>query len=195
MSNEIFPSLPGISAERDIDAEFDNIIERAGSGRRYGMGKRLYPVWRWTLTYNFLRQRLGYTEMTDLQGFFLRRHGNLDSFLFRDREWNTVATPQVFGVGNGVDSTFRLVHSRGGFIDRVGYCSAPVVRKAGVATTAFTINDNAEVTFSTPPAVGVSLDWTGSYYFRVAFSKPNMTLTQFLKDLYSTGIQLETVNR
>jgi len=195
VSNQVFPTLPGIAAEREAVAEFDNMVGRASSGRRYSMGKRLYPVWRWKLTYNFLRQRLGFTEMSQLQGFFLQRHGNLDSFLFRDREWNNVATPQVFGVGNGVDRTFRLVYPRGGFIDRVGYCAAPVVRKASVATTAFTINDNAEVTFTTAPAVGASLDWTGDFYFRVAFARPELTLTQFLKDLYSTGVELETVNR
>lgn len=195
MSNDLFPTLPGIAASRDLATEFDNVVSRATSGRRYAMGKRLYPVYRWRLTYNFLRQRHGHTEMTDLKGFFLRRHGNLDSFLYRDREWNTVATPQVFGVGDGVARTFRLLFAHGGFVDRVGYCSAPVVRVGGVATGAFTVNDDAEVTFDVAPALGAELDWTGEFLFRVAFAKPSLSLEQFLKDLYSTGLEIETVNR
>lgn len=195
MSNDLFPSLPGIAAERDQEIEFDNIVNRAASGRRYAMGKRLYPVYRWRLTYNFLRERMSHTEMSTMSGFFLRRRGNLDSFLFRDREWHTVSTPQVFGVGDGATKTFRLVYARGGFVDRVGYCSAPTVTVAGSGTTAFTVNDNAEVTFTTAPANGAELAWTGEYRFRVAFVKPSMTLTQFLKDLYSTGVEIETVNR
>jgi hypothetical protein len=195
MSNDLFPTLPGIRAEREQDIEFDNIVQRAESGRRYALGKRLYPVYRWKLTYNFLRQRSGHTEMTDLSGFFLRRRGNLDSFLFRDREWNTVSTPQVFGIGNGVQDTFRLVYTRGGFVDRVGYCSDPTVSVGGSITTAFTVNDNAEVTFDDPPADDAELAWAGEYLYRVAFVKPNLSLTQFLKDLYSTGVEIETVNR
>ena len=49
MSNEIFPTLRGIAAERDATPEFDNVVTRSVSGRRYAMGKRFYPVWRWRL--------------------------------------------------------------------------------------------------------------------------------------------------
>lgn len=196
MSNQIFPTLPGIAAERDTVAEFDNVVKRAASGRRYAMGKRFFPVWRFKLRYNFLRGRLGYTELSELQGFFLSRRGNLDSFLFRDREWNTVDTPQVFGQGNGVDKTFRLVYNRGGFVDQVGYAPATglVVRINGVATTAFTRDDYGSLTLTTAPAPGDELDWTGSYYYRVAFERTDMSFKQFLKDLYSAGVDLESVN-
>lgn len=121
MSNQIFPTLPGLAAERDCEPEFDNVVSRASSGRRYALGKRLYPVWRWNLRANFLRQRLGLAELDALQGFFLQRQGNLDSFLYRDREWNTVAAPQVFGQGDGVADRMRLVYNRGGFVDLVRY--------------------------------------------------------------------------
>lgn len=125
MSNAIFPTLRGIAAERDTTPIFDNVVSRAASGRRYAMGKRFFPVWRFNLRMNFLRQRLGFTELNELQGFFLQRRGNLDSFLYRDREWNLVTTPQVFGIGDGAETDFPLVYNRGGFIDRVNYAPSP----------------------------------------------------------------------
>lgn len=197
MSNDIFPALKGVAAERDCAPEFDNVVRRASSGRRYALGKRLYPVWRFKLKFNFLRQRLGHTELAALEGFFLNRRGNLESFLYRDREWNAVATPQAFGVGDGVEKDFRLVYSRSGFVDRCGYVPSAglVVRANAVATSAFTRDDNAVLSFTTAPASGVVLDWTGSYYYRVAFTKPSMNFRQFLKDLYSVdGVEMETVN-
>lgn len=194
MSNEIFPSLPGIAAERDLTMEFDNIVARASSGRRYAMGKRLYPVYRWTLTYNFLRQRMGQTEMTQLAGFFLRRRGNLQSFLIRDREWNTVASPQDIGLGDGVTRTFRLLYDRGGFLDRVDHALLPVVTANGSMVSGVT-HEGGSVTLPTAPTSGATLRWTGQYLFRVAFANPDLTLKQFLKDLYSTGVEIESVNR
>lgn len=195
MSNDVFPMLPGIAAERDHEVEFDNVVQRASSGRRYALGKRLYPVRRWRLTYNFLRERRGLDEQRQLQGFFERRHGNLDDFLFRDREVHSVVTPQLFGIGDGVTKTFRLVFERGGFLDRVGYCPAAVVRVGGVATTAFTLDSFGNVVFTTAPALNADLDFTTElFYFRVAFSKPSMSFTQFLKDLYSSSVEIETVN-
>lgn len=197
MSNAIFPSLRGVAAERDSTPVFDNIIQRAAGGRRYALGKRFYPVWRIRLKFNFLRQKLTHTELADLEGFFLQRHGNLDSFLYRDREWNTVATPQVFGIGDGVTKDFRLVYPRGGFIDRCGYVTPTglVVTAGGTPTVAFTLDNNANLSFTTAPAMAASLAWTGAYFYRVAFSKPDLTFTQFLKDLYSvSGVELESTN-
>ena len=197
MSNAIFPTLRGVAAERDSTPVFDNIIQRSAGGRRYALGKRFYPVWRMRLKVNFLRQKLTYTELSDLQGFFLSRHGNLDSFLFRDREWNTVATSQVFALGDGVTTTFRLVYNRGGFVDRCGYVpgSGNVVTINGTPTVAYTLDNNGNITFTTAPANGTSLAWTGTFYFRVAFTKAEMTFTQFLKDVYSvSGVEMESTN-
>lgn len=200
MSNAIFPTLAGIAAERDHTATFDNVVRRSASGKRFALGKRLYPVWTFRLRVNVLRQNaaLSETELDALEGFFLQRKGDLDSFLYQDRERNAVTTPQAFGVGDGTERTFRLVHNRGGFIDRVGYVPASglVVRANAVATTAFTRDDNANLTFTTAPGAGVVLDWTGSFYFRVVFAKPAMTFSQFLKDMYSvSGVELETDNQ
>lgn len=196
MSNDVFPTLPGIAAEREHEVEFDNIVRRAASGKRYALAKRIYPVRRWRLTYNFLRERAGRTELQQLQGFFERRYGNLDDFLFRDREVNRVDSPQIFGVGDGTTKRFRLAYSRGSFMDLVGYCPAATVRVNGVATSAFTLDNDAFVEFATAPALNAVLDFTTPlFYFRVAFVKPSMSFTQFVKDLYETGVQIETVNR
>lgn len=196
MSNDVFPSLPGIALERDHEVEFDNIVRRAASGKRYAMGKRLYPVRRWMLRYNFLRERAGRTELQQLQGFFERRHGNLDDFLFRDREVYQITTPQIFATGDGTTRRFRLVRSRGGFLEPIGYAPAATVRVNGTPTTAFTLDNDGWLEFTTAPALNAVCDWTTAlFYFRVAFVKPSMSFTQFVKDLYDTGVEIETVNR
>lgn len=195
MSNAIFPALPGIKADREKAAEFDTIVHRSSSGRRLAMGKRFFPVWRFRLRYEFLRSRpLGPNELAQLQGFFLQRLGALDDFLFQDRDVNTVSTPQVFGIGNGVNKSWPLVHNLGGFVDRIGALNGTaVVRRGGVETTAFTVDDNGELTFTAAPTAGQVLDWTGAFYYRVAFARDDMNFRQFLKDLHSTGVELETV--
>lgn len=194
MSNALFPLLPGIRSEREKAPAFETIVHRSSSGRRLAMGKRFFPVWKFKLTVDVLRAGMGYDELQELQGFFLNRRGALDDFLYQDRDVNALTTPQVFGVGDGTTTAFQLVHNIGGFVDRVGAVNGtPVVRIAGTPSSAFTVDDNGLLTFTAAPAAGAQLDWTGSFYYRVAFVRDEMNFRQFLKDLHSTGVEMETV--
>ncbi len=195
MSNAVFPDLPGLDIERDDTPEFDTVVQRASGGRRYAMGKRLFPVWRFRLKVNVLTP----ADLATLQGFFLQRRGDLQDFLLRDRLYDTQATPQAFGVGDGTTTRFRLVYSRAGFIEPIGAVrGVPAITAAGstVAASGYSIDDDGWVTFTAAPAAGAALAWTGGYYYRVAFSRPSLTFRQFLQGLHSVdGVELETVNR
>jgi len=43
------------------------------------------------------------------------------------------------------------------------------------------------VQFSTPPANGALLTWSGSYYMRVRFADDKMDFERFLHQLWSAG--------
>lgn len=191
----MFPTLPGIKAERSKSPAFSTTVNRAASGRRVAIGHRLYPVWRFKLGFNFLRASLSAQELQTLQGFFLARRGALESFLLKDRDLNAV-TAQPFGVGNGVARSFPLLYSIGGTLDRIGdinpEAAAPTFSVGGT-TTAGTVS-NGVVTFATAPANSAPLLWSGSFCYRVAFEKDDLEFAQFLKDLHRTGVDLETTN-
>lgn len=71
---------------------------------------------------------------------------------------------------------------------------SPVAYDNGTAATA-TFNSPAagQVTYSTAPASGHPLTWTGNYYFQCLFSDGTYDIDQFVSQLYRTKqITLET---
>lgn len=191
MSNAIFPSLSGETFPRIKTPRFSTSRQVSDSLRAWKVARALYPLYTYKLVYSVL----DLTDFNTLIGFFKSRKGDFDSFLLDDRDDNTVASPQVFGTGDGTTRSFQLVRSLGGFLEPVGPINGTItVRKAGVATTAFTVDDWGLLTFTTAPANGASLDWTGAYYWRVCFAKSEQEFSEFVRQLWELKtVELETV--
>lgn len=197
MSTAVFPKLPGLSAERSAAVAFSTRVQRAVSGRRAAMGERLYPVWTFTLRYNFLRSSPSLAELQTLRGFFRARRGALDPFYFRDETHNAVAA-QAVGIGAPGLRTFPLVYLEGGTIDRVGAVdasvAAPVALVAGSPVTATFGRDT--LTLAADAATGATVAWTGAFYYHVAFADDTLDFKRFLHQLHTVdGVKLETVNQ
>lgn len=197
MSNELYPSLPGLSIDIKRTSIHKTEIRESASGLEARATYQAYPKYLFTLKYELLRAN-AIAEKQALEGFFNARRGSFDDFLILDPKDNA-CTDQQFAIGDGATKTFRLTRSliAGGLQEPIyGVYNAPVIKNNGVVQSgSYTIDVNAgKVTYAAAPANGVALSWSGNYYWRVRFSKDETEFTQFLLDLWKADkVELITV--
>lgn len=186
MSNEIFPTLPGLAWSVVKSPIWKTGIQQAVSGKEVRTAYRARPIWKFSLTYEFLRGANGLSEYQTLLAFFNKRMGSFDSFLFWDESDNYV-TNQNIGIGDGVTRTFPLLHSMGGWLEPVGYGDVAEFKVGGTVNGNFnyTTNDRDSLTAITAPPYGSVISWTGAFHYRVRFEKDLLDFDQFMKDLWS----------
>lgn len=187
MSEVLFPTLAGQTWPRLRTSRFSTVVKRA-AGRRFALAQQLYPTHLIRINYSFLRP----ADLATLRGFFLARRGRADDFLFDDRDDRQV-TDQPFGLGDGSTTTFQLVRSSEGFAEPVyALDGAPAVKVAG-SPTAVSHDGVGRVTFAGPPANGAALSWSGTYRWRVAFTKDDAEVEEFMRQLYvQKSVEFET---
>lgn len=101
--------------------------------------------------------------------------GMLRAFKFRD-ELDYQAANESFGVGNGTRTVFQLCKIStisGVSYQRNVYAieGAPVIRVNGTVATPIVDKDRGTVTFSSAPANGAALTWTGTFGVWVRFNQ------------------------
>src|SRR5208282_997955 len=111
-----------------------------------------------------------------------------DLFAFNDVNDNSV-TGQIFGVGNGVTTTFQLIRSLYSFGEPVyllqGFPSTfPSIYVNGTQTFSWGLSSTGLVTFTAPPVLGATLTWTGSYYWPCRFDEDEATFSNFYQNLW-----------
>jgi uncharacterized protein (TIGR02217 family) len=157
------------------------------SGREQRAAFWSYPIWKYSLVYEFLYADAVRAELQTLLGFFNARQGQFDSFLLNDPDDNAV-TRQMFGTGDGATTQFQLLRAYGGFIEPVSFLNAtPAVYVASTLKTPgtdYTASSTGLVTFTAPPAIGAPLTWTGSYYWRVRFAADSIEVSKFMATLW-----------
>lgn len=185
MSNNIFPTMPGLTWNVIKTPQWKTGVQTSVSGKELRTAYRSRPIWRFSMGYEVLRGGNGFTELQQMIAFYNLRQGAFDSFLLLDDSDKT-ATTQQFGTGDGTTKTFPLLHAIQGWVEPIGYCASPQVYVAGVLKTLTThyTTDGASVTFVTAPTSGQALTWTGTFYYRVRFEKDMLDFDQFLKDLW-----------
>lgn len=185
---EIFPALPGLSWNVQKTPQFNTISHRAVSGYEVRTALMQYPLWTFSLAYDLLRDDAT-SELKTLMGFFLQSQGSFAAFLYSDPSDNAV-TKQGFGTGDGVTTSFQLIRAYGGFIEPVqNLDGTPGIEVNGVQQTLgignqCQISPTGLVTFTTAPASGAALTWTGNFYYRVRFSADKADFNQFMYQLY-----------
>ena len=97
---------------------FQTRVQRAVSGRELRALDYPYPLWQFSLGYEFLRDNIaaGYTELQALMGFYLSCRGAFGTFLYADPTDDKV-TGQPIGTGDGSTTVFQLVRTLGGFAE------------------------------------------------------------------------------
>jgi hypothetical protein len=98
---------------------FNTKIQTTTSGKELRSAFWAYPVWHYSVHFEFLRQYNGLTELNTLGGFFLARQGAFDSFLWTDPTDSSVAN-QTIGTGDGSTVAFPAVRTWAGFVEPIG---------------------------------------------------------------------------
>ena len=200
MSNNIFPTFQGISWNKTVTPIMNTVIYTSDSGLETRRQHYSYPLYKIELNYNFLADNsisgitLTKGDLETLKGFYNNQGGCFGSFLYLDDVENT-CTAQVFGTGNGSNKVFRLTRSLPGWTEPIcGIITAPLIYVNGIATSAFTFDNNGNITFTTAPANGAVLTWTGKYYFRVRFQEDSIELSRTWQGLWENiSVKLITV--
>ena len=190
MSNLIFPTLPGLALGVIKTPAFATHIQEATSGFEVRSSKRLNPMWRFSLTFDYLNGKrvTGTSQLEKLVGFFTAHRGSFDSFLYSDPSDNAV-TDGVFAQGDGTTKVFQLVRVFGGVAEPVTNISAVLnIKIAGVLKTLgtdYSVSSLGVVTFITSPASGAALTWSGSYYYRARFSSDTLDFQNEIANIWT----------
>jgi uncharacterized protein (TIGR02217 family) len=184
-----FPSYPGITWPVKRMPSGKTIRHEAIQGKRTLLPQMVTPRWSWEIAYEFLRSlQYGAGSFPDLEGlsaFYLAQMMGGTCFAYTDDEDNAV-TAQGFGQGDGTTTTFQLVRARGGYTEPVLLPAITGLTVAGVAKTAgtdFTLGDKGIVTFTSAPAGGAALQWTGTFAWLCRFAEDSLDLSRFMVGL------------
>ena len=195
MSNLQFPDLRGLAWEYTLSPTFSTGVQQATGGREVRVAFWSAPIWKITLTYNYLHDdsqhvdENGYSELQQIVGFFLARQGQFDSFLLdlaqlTRKPLDSTVNGQPIGTGDGSTTSFQLVRNLGGYLEQVQNPAgqSATVYVAGVKKTQgtdYTIS-NGQVSFASPPVSGALITADFQWLWRVRFAQDSEEFDNFM---------------
>jgi hypothetical protein len=184
VSNEYFPSLPGLAWDVEITPEFATTVLRSVNLSELRASYTDSPIWHFKLTYDVLRQDTVYDELNQLAGFFMRHLGRWDSWLYspaHDIEQSGV----VFAVADGTTDTFQLARPFGGFNEPVAASNANITAiTVNNSSVGYNIAANGMVTLGSTPAANAVLRWSGAVTYRCRFEDDTLQFVNFMHTLW-----------
>lgn len=200
MSDDRFPTLPGLMWNFSLSPLFNTLVQESTSGREVRARFQRYPRWEIVLMYEFLRNdpetrdETGATELEELVGFYNSHGGGFDSFLLNltdltGRDEDSVYAGQPIGTGDGSNKKFQLVRNIGGYMDIVQSPEGQLAQVYDndtplVQNTDYTIA-NGLVTFVTAPLTGhlITADFVALFRCRFNTSEAAGKRSQQSSDL------------
>jgi uncharacterized protein (TIGR02217 family) len=189
----IFPALPGLAWPVTKMPISQTRVQRAVSGRELRALDYPYPLYQFTLEFNFLRAAPTYNELGTLIGFVEACQGAYNTFLYDDPTDDT-ATGAVIGTGNAITTAFQLVRARGGAVafsrpvDAVNQLTAVyldgITQSPSAYSCAAGLNSTGALTFATPPLIGQVITADFTYYFRCRFVDDSQSFENFMYQLW-----------
>jgi uncharacterized protein (TIGR02217 family) len=188
---------PYIEKGSGFGPTFRNVVQEAISGNEQRLAQ-------WTKTKRVGDLSYGLQTSSDPLGdfkaivaMFLGHFGSLSPFRFRD--WSDYqAVNEVFGTGDGTKTQFQLSKTYDPQLILLGtagsffyvraitlLASTPVIKISNVVTTAYTISASGVVTFTTAPASGAQLTWSGEFDVPVRFDTDRLPVVLNESDIAS----------
>lgn len=190
MSNAIFPSLAGLLPSTVRVPVWKTLVRQAASGCELRSTLMSTPRWRYVLSFEFLREGRGRDELQQIVGLFNACRGAWGTFLYLDPHDNAVSGAQ-FGSGDGITTEFQLARPYGGFVEPIAaLAGTPAIYKGGVLQASpsnYSVTPSGRVSFVVPPAPGVALTWSGSFYWRCRFAQDEIETEKFLEGLFKAN--------
>lgn len=190
MSNEIFPTLAGLTWDINIQPNFDTKIQTSKSGYETRWRRRLSPLYTIDMGFEFLSGVSVAGQQSELQkivGLFNRHFGAWDSFLYT-RADDSAVTDQPIGQGDGINKQFQLVRTWGMFTEATTNINTVVnIKVNGVIKTPltdYTVGAGGVITFVTAPAERYNVTASFSYYYRCRFNDDFMDASAMWKDMW-----------
>lgn len=186
MAPPVFPSLPGITFPVKRDLKWAGTRHDSLSGKRVRTSYYSFPIYQWEVIFNFLRTASAFTEWQQLSGFINSLLGQQGLFLYNDPNDNAAGPNQVFGIGDGTTTTFRLVRALGNFVEPIFFPDTPIpsIRVNGSVTAAYTLDATNNVVFNAAPPAGQNVDWTGTFKWPCRFDSDPFEFNQFASGFF-----------
>ncbi len=185
------PALPGQGWSVHKKPVFSTRVASHVSGREVRARLYAHALYEFELTFNGLDSSGGFPglqsqSLQTLMGFFLTAQVQLNTFLYADPT-DSAANAQAFGTGDGSTTTFTLGRAIGGYYEPVSYATAiSGVTINGVSTSAYVFTTPNTITFTTAPASGASIAWTGTYAFQCRFLDDQMDFEEIMSGAWQT---------
>jgi uncharacterized protein (TIGR02217 family) len=188
-----FPVLIGQGWSVTKTPIFQTRVQRAVSGRELRALDYPYPLWRFTLTFNYLPDATsppsgspGNTDLRNLMGFFMVCQGAYNTFTYWDPSDNT-ELGQGLGTGDGSTTVFQLQR---GFGFGGVYFQEPITEPNAITAIYFngvaqspsiySLGANGLITFTTAPGSGVDITADFNFYFLCRFVDDSADFEQFM---------------
>ncbi len=193
---DVFPYLGGRLFPQK-SAAYDTKIEESLNSREVRLAKQDIRRISWVIKHEFVRDMVAWPELQQLWDFHAACMGRYGCFYFYDNSEPAV-TNQQFGTGDGVTKTFTIVKPIGknaALTEPVrAFWNTPSVTVNGTANTQFTIAPWGAITFTTAPANGAVLRWSGQPLYVCRFDDDEMGLEQLVKSIWAQdGLTLKTL--
>lgn len=190
----LFPfTLPGMKYDYLRNYEWNTGVQVALSGKRSTIAYRAYPLVHFEYEFEFLRDYN--TELKSVVGLLNAVQGRAQTFLHTDPDFNTV-TGQIFGMGDGSTTAFQIVatyaNSGGAGAPELvqNFNGAPSIYINGsLQSSGYSVNGQGLVTFTTPPAGGAVLTWSGSFYYRCMFDEDHFNFKKFMNTFWNVSVK------
>ena len=187
----VLPRLPAQSFKLLKTPLWSSNISTSVSGVERRRALWSYPIWRFQVMHEYLRDDAGSLELQRLVTFFNSKFGSVTAFFYLDRD-DFSATGATFGTGDGTTRAFQITRTTtiGGisFSEPVrGFNGTPTIYINGTATTAYTIGALGIITFTTAPIAGAALSWDGSFFYLCRFDKDELNLNQIFKGTWGNS--------
>ena len=186
MAPPVFPSLPGITYPVRRSVKWAATMHDSLSGKRVRTSYYSFPIYQYEVAFNFLRTSAALLEWQQLVGFINALLGTQGLFLYQDTNDSSSGTNQVFGQGDGLTTTFRLVRSLGSFVEPIFFPDTPIptVRVNGTPTAAYTLFGTNQIVFNVAPPAGQNVDWTGTFKWPCRFDNDPFDFDNFASGFF-----------
>jgi len=186
----VFPVFPGVTFPVKRSAKWKTVPQESISGQETRLALWSYPRWKYELSFEFLRTYGSYTEWQTMIGFINSMNGSAGVFQYYDIT-DSIATAQSIGTGDGTNKSFQCVRSYGGFLEPV---FAPVTISVYstvssvitlVSPTLYTVSQTGQVVFTTAPATGAIISWTGTFNWLCRFDDDEIKAQEDMSGFWS----------
>lgn len=187
MSSIVFPALPGLEWSVVRKPTFVSLSRSSDSLREIYDAAQTRCLYQFELSYSFLRNKNGATDLQQIMGLFLTMRGDYDTFLFEDPNDKSATLSQI-GTGDGSNKAFTLGRNTGpSNYEAIGYLNTLTgVYLNGTLQPGSNYQFVAPnvILFNTAPGAGVVVTATFTFWYVCRFLDDSQNYNQFLSNLY-----------